>query len=168
MKNLVDGSILPYIEEELIADGNCSADITLNAERLLLIVLFHYGIWPTRVHRFLGTAALQCTASTPKYLCHVGASIGPGTYGWRNHQEFSDAYATASRLQRGWSWNLTGPRWGPEPCLQSCCRRKTSNSDLGDPMCPSFFWLAHTCLCAVTITKVFDTSVKRSVEYHLN
>ena len=28
--------------------------------------------------------------------------------------------------------------------------------------------LAHTCLCAVTITKVFDTSVKRSVEYHLN
>ena len=30
------------------------------------------------------------------------------------------------------------------------------------------FGLAHTCLCAVTITKVFDTSVKRSVEYHLN
>ena len=30
------------------------------------------------------------------------------------------------------------------------------------------FWLAHTCLCAVTITKVFDTSVKRSVDYHLN
>ncbi len=31
-----------------------------------------------------------------------------------------------------------------------------------------FFRLAHTCLCAVTITKVFDTSVKRSVDCHLH
>ena len=30
------------------------------------------------------------------------------------------------------------------------------------------FWLAHTCLCAVTITKVFDTSVKRSVDTYLD
>ncbi|CAE7508222.1 unnamed protein product, partial [Symbiodinium necroappetens] len=35
---------------------------------MLRMSLHYHGIWPKRVHRFLGTAALHCTAKTKKVL----------------------------------------------------------------------------------------------------
>ncbi|CAE7498256.1 unnamed protein product, partial [Symbiodinium pilosum] len=157
VNDLVSGKLLSYLDRDLSADN--SSTHSVNAERLLRMVLHYHGIWPKKVHRFLGTAALHCVTGTKPFLCKVRAH-GPGTMGWRDESEFSDAYATASRLQRGWSWILSLPRVCQAPCFWSCC---TQRAGLGSPDCDNPLWSYSHCCSRNWMLSVVDHSAKREL-----
>ncbi|CAE7942313.1 unnamed protein product, partial [Symbiodinium sp. KB8] len=159
IRDLIDGNILPAIQRDFAVTNfsqMLNSEHPINAERMLQMSLHYHGIWPKRVHRFLGTAALHCTAKTKKTLCSERIFTALGPSGWRDSSEFSDAYAAASRLQRGWWWALTSPRVSPALCERSrCC---TERAGLGSPDCGSSVWSYSHCCQQNLMLSIRDTS----------
>eukprot|EP00971_Amphidinium_carterae_P059722 1181529-Amphidinium_carterae.1 len=110
-QSFADASMRATFEREILADGNDTNRMALNHERIFLHLLRKQRVWPARVHRFVATAALHCTA---------GQS---GAIGWRNDFEFGEAYNVASRLQHGcWQWKLQhGTRHLSVACPAGIC-----------------------------------------------
>lgn len=89
IRDLIDGNILPAIQRDFAVTNfsqMLNSEHPINAERMLQMSLHYHGIWPKRVHRFLGTAALHCTAKTKKTLRPSTSAISAGTMACKSDQ----------------------------------------------------------------------------------
>ncbi|CAE8714910.1 unnamed protein product [Polarella glacialis] len=119
-ETLLDCTARDWLQKEF-DDGS-----QLNTERLLLVHLHAFNIWPRHLHRFLGTAALRCTMAQQKAgQCETG-----GEPGWRQVTEFNDARNIAVRIHSGgFMWDFLErrrPLWPNNTCsslgnMANCC-----------------------------------------------